>query len=320
MDWREMAGRSTLTSPSSTPSSLLDSAATWSWITSTKKKDTFWFLGHGDIDAHVDPENINKASPRHDSMYHLGGWRLSLQHSPQVDVETVHHPESTESIETKTESNVDSKERKRTRGAHAVPRNDQEDKGGQLANPSIKDPLRGWVISIGWLIASGVDIYIIYTLIRRPTMVLDFSLTLILNHTILTTYYASSFPTSLFFWFIMSIGTLFLIVFAEQLCVRRELRQGLKTIRATSSSTSPSTFTSTSAAPGAGAYGGNRTPLLSSMMVPGRRRTIFGPSQEELFNANLERMGHDDGVGDDDDDDDFNLDIDDDQQHGHGHQ
>jgi len=146
-------------------------------------------------------------------------------------------------------------------------------------------------------------------------MVLDFSLTLILNHTILTTYYASSFPTSLFFWFIMSIGTLFLIVFAEQLCVRRELRQGLKTIRTTSSSTSASAFTSRNA--GEGAYEGNRTPLLSSMMVPGRRRSIFGPSQEELFNANLEPMGHDDGV---DDDDDLNLDLDDDEQHGNGHE
>ena len=45
---------------------------------------------------------------------------------------------------------------------------------------------------------------------------------------------------------------------------------------------------------------------------------MFGPSQEELFNANLERMGHDDGA--DDDDDDLNLDIDDDEQHGHGHE
>jgi hypothetical protein len=132
-------------------------SATWSWITSTKKKDAFWFLGHGDIDAHVDPENINKASPRDDSLYQLGGWRLSLQHSPQVDIET-HHPESTESIETKTESKVESKDSKRTRGgAHAVPRSPQEDKGDQLANPSIKDPLRSWLISIGWLIASGVE-------------------------------------------------------------------------------------------------------------------------------------------------------------------
>jgi len=150
MDWREMAGRSTLTPSSSTPSSLMDSA-TWSG-TPTKKKDAFWFLGHGDIDAHVDPENINKASPRDGSLYQLGGWRLSLEHSSQVNIEH-DHPESTESIETKTES----KESEKTRGAHTVPRSDHEDKGGQLANPSIKDPLRGWVISIGWVIASGVE-------------------------------------------------------------------------------------------------------------------------------------------------------------------
>lgn len=110
-------------------------------------------------------------------------------------------------------------------------------------------------------------------------MVLDFALTLILNHTILTTYYASSFPTSLFFWLIMSIGALLLIVFAEQLCVRRELREGLKTVTSTKTND--------------GMHMG--------------RRGLVGPSQEELFNANLERMGdhdHDNADNDDDDDDD----------------
>lgn len=63
-------------------------------------------------------------------------------------------------------------------------------------------------------------------------MVLDFTLTLILNHTILTTYYASSFPTSLFFWAIMGGSALLIIIFAEQLCVRREMREGLKAITA----------------------------------------------------------------------------------------
>ena len=128
-------------------------------------------------------------------------------------------------------------------------------------------------------------------------MVLDFSLTLILSHTILTTYYASSFPTSLFFWLIMSIGALLLIVFAEQLCVRRELRQGLK----------PVTTTSTNA--NSLRDDGTR----SLMQTLGRRRNIMGPSQEELFNANLEHMRHVGGGGDDEGD--LNLDLDD--EHGH---
>jgi len=88
------------------------------------------------------------------------------------------------------------------------------------------DPARAWTIAVAWLIACGVDIYYLYTLVRRPTYILDFALTLVMNHLILTTYYAS-FPSSLFFWVIMITGAVFTIVLAEQLCVRREMREGL---------------------------------------------------------------------------------------------
>jgi hypothetical protein len=67
----------------------------------------------------------------------------------------------------------------------------------------------------------------LYYLIRRPTSILDFSLTLLFNHLVLTTYYASSFPTSLFFWTIITASAVVQIVGAEQLCVRREMREGL---------------------------------------------------------------------------------------------
>lgn len=66
----------------------------------------------------------------------------------------------------------------------------------------------------------------LYHLVRRPTHILDFSLTLIFNHLILTTYYSSSFPSSFFFWFILTISTIAQIVLAEQWCVRREMREG----------------------------------------------------------------------------------------------
>lgn len=65
-----------------------------------------------------------------------------------------------------------------------------------------------------------------YYIIRRPTHILDFSLTLVLNHIILTTYYASSFPTSLYFWLVIAISAAIQIVYSEQLCVRREMKEG----------------------------------------------------------------------------------------------
>jgi hypothetical protein len=71
------------------------------------------------------------------------------------------------------------------------------------------------------------SIYYLYTLIRRPRMILDFSLTLVFNHLVLTTYYSASLPTSLFFWFVMIAGAALTVIVAEQLCVKRELSEGL---------------------------------------------------------------------------------------------
>ena len=71
------------------------------------------------------------------------------------------------------------------------------------------------------------SIYYLYTLIRRPRMILDFSLTLIFNHLVLTTYYAASFPTTIFFWGVMTVCAAMMIIVAEQLCVKREMTEGL---------------------------------------------------------------------------------------------
>lgn len=66
----------------------------------------------------------------------------------------------------------------------------------------------------------------LYHIVRRPTHILDFSLTLVFIHLILTIYYSSSFPTSFFFWFIVAGSSVAQIVLAEQLCVKREMRDG----------------------------------------------------------------------------------------------
>lgn len=80
-----------------------------------------------------------------------------------------------------------------------------------------------------------------YYLIRRPTHILDFSLTLTFIHLILTSYFAKAFPTSIFFWVVMASGAVMMITVAEQvssapgngtcthvqLCVKREMRTEL---------------------------------------------------------------------------------------------
>ncbi|KAI5120960.1 hypothetical protein M0805_001664 [Coniferiporia weirii] len=94
------------------------------------------------------------------------------------------------------------------------------------------DPLRGWVIAFCWMVAAAADIYYLYALVRRPRLVLDFTATLVLNHVVLSTYYSGALPSSLFFWLVVLLGAAATVVAAEQLCVRRELREGLQTATA----------------------------------------------------------------------------------------
>ena len=71
------------------------------------------------------------------------------------------------------------------------------------------------------------SIFYLYKLVRRPRLILDFALTLAFNHLVLTTYYSTSIPTSLFFWLVLICGATISVVFAEQLCVKREMSEGL---------------------------------------------------------------------------------------------
>ena len=46
----------------------------------------------------------------------------------------------------------------------------------------------------------------------------------------LSTYYSSSIPTSIFFWIVLLAGAALTIIVAEQLCVKRELSEGLSVL------------------------------------------------------------------------------------------
>ncbi|KAF8585400.1 hypothetical protein K439DRAFT_1632639 [Ramaria rubella] len=89
------------------------------------------------------------------------------------------------------------------------------------------DPRRGWCIALCWLLASIADVYYLYAFVRRPRLILDFALTLVLNHFVLTTYYSGALPSSPFFWCVIVLGACLTTFLAEQLCVRREMREGL---------------------------------------------------------------------------------------------
>lgn len=69
--------------------------------------------------------------------------------------------------------------------------------------------------------------WFIYHFIRRPKLVLDFTLTMLFNHIILTTYYSAALPSSIFFWATMAFGAISTTVLGEKACVRRELQEGI---------------------------------------------------------------------------------------------
>lgn len=80
------------------------------------------------------------------------------------------------------------------------------------------------------IVRTASSIYYLYALIRRPRLILDFALTLVFNHLVLTTYYSASIPTSFFFWMVMIGGAVLTVIMAEQLCVKREMNEGLSVV------------------------------------------------------------------------------------------
>ncbi|PWN52245.1 hypothetical protein IE53DRAFT_385328 [Violaceomyces palustris] len=89
-----------------------------------------------------------------------------------------------------------------------------------------KDASRSWAIALAWSISGFVDVMILVFLVRRPTHMLDHTLTLHFVHLVITSYYASSLPTSLFWWILMLLHAGGCIVWAEQLAVKREMSTG----------------------------------------------------------------------------------------------
>jgi len=72
---------------------------------------------------------------------------------------------------------------------------------------------------------SGV--YYLYHFFLLSRLILDFALTLLFNHLVLTTYYSAVLPTSLFFWIVVLGSSFLTLLLAEQMCVKREMTEGL---------------------------------------------------------------------------------------------
>ena len=67
------------------------------------------------------------------------------------------------------------------------------------------------------------SIYYLYHLVRRPLLILDFTLTLLFDHLVLTTYYSAVILTSLFFWNVV-LGSIILTLLPSRRAYVREKR------------------------------------------------------------------------------------------------
>ncbi|PWN36071.1 uncharacterized protein FA14DRAFT_114651, partial [Meira miltonrushii] len=91
-----------------------------------------------------------------------------------------------------------------------------------------QDSSRGWIIVIAWALTGAVDVFLLSILIRRPTHILDHTITLHVIHLALTWTYTRAFPTSLFYWMVMAGHIGASVVWAEALSIRREMKSGFQ--------------------------------------------------------------------------------------------
>ncbi|PWZ03499.1 hypothetical protein BCV70DRAFT_18395 [Testicularia cyperi] len=88
-----------------------------------------------------------------------------------------------------------------------------------------KDIARSYVVIITWLLTIPPDIFLLVYLVRRPTHMLDHTLSFHLFNFLFTSFYAASPPISLAWYFTMLIHAAAAIVWSEQLAIKREMNR-----------------------------------------------------------------------------------------------
>ncbi|SPO29897.1 uncharacterized protein UTRI_06174_B [Ustilago trichophora] len=85
------------------------------------------------------------------------------------------------------------------------------------------DSHRPFVLIVTWLLTIPLDILLLVYLVRRPTHILDHALTFHLFNLILTTWYTGELPKGLKWWLTMMFHVGIMVVWSEQLAIKREL-------------------------------------------------------------------------------------------------
>lgn len=90
-----------------------------------------------------------------------------------------------------------------------------------------RDSHRSYVLIITWLLTAPLDILLLVFLVRRPTHMLDHALTFHFLNLVICSYYSGGVPTSLTWWLTMLVHAAVVIVWSEQLAIKREMGRGV---------------------------------------------------------------------------------------------
>ncbi|TKY87977.1 hypothetical protein EX895_003073 [Sporisorium graminicola] len=90
-----------------------------------------------------------------------------------------------------------------------------------------RDTARSLTVIATWLLTIPLDIFLLVYLVRRPTHMLDHALTFHLVNLVICSYYSGAIPTGLKWWLTMLIHAGVMVVWSEQLAIKREMGRGV---------------------------------------------------------------------------------------------
>ncbi|KAG0339994.1 hypothetical protein BG000_000923 [Podila horticola] len=85
------------------------------------------------------------------------------------------------------------------------------------------DNAQGMLLGFAWLLNSVVGVYLLLKIVARARLVLDFSLTLLLYHVLMVTYYSGHVPSSFLWWALNGTTAGVMIFGGEYVCMQLEM-------------------------------------------------------------------------------------------------
>ncbi|KAI8362346.1 integral membrane protein S linking to the trans Golgi network-domain-containing protein [Mortierella sp. GBAus27b] len=164
------------------------------------------------------------------------------------------------------------------------------------------DNPQGVLLGIAWLLNSVVGVFLLLKIVARARLVLDFSLTVLFYHVVMTTLYSDHLPTSFLWWALNGTTAGIMIFGGEYVCMQWEMEPIMlgggasraNTSRANTSRANTSNIPSSSSDSRADHVGGNSSSISGSGVGGGGIDISSGSNQNlAMQGGSLANMYHD---------------------------